>query len=147
MGGITMGPQTPVEPLLILSAKYAAASLRSLYLAAISLKAGPTIFLATEWQFRQALLSANSRLAFAAMLLLSNSAPKSMLSWFILLFMLSASFNSNCDGLAHVFTVRLVCTIGKLCCYFVSARLKLDICFLLTFAKMHVLGRKRNRFT
>src|SRR3989440_8733171 len=53
-GGIGMGPHTPVEPSLIFFTRYASASFLDLYLAATSLYAGPTSFLSTVWQLRQA---------------------------------------------------------------------------------------------
>src|SRR5690606_5157089 len=51
-GGIGIGPQLPVEPFLMLLAMYAASPA---YLAATSLRAGPTTLLSTLWQATQAL--------------------------------------------------------------------------------------------
>src|SRR5438067_3228963 len=52
-GGIGTWPQTPEPPVLTFCASLADASLSSLYFAATSWYAGPTIFLSTAWQAAQ----------------------------------------------------------------------------------------------
>src|SRR5258707_13233972 len=59
-GGIGTWPQTPTPPFFTLSTSFASAALSPLYLAATSLKAGPTIFLSTAWQAVQALFCASA---------------------------------------------------------------------------------------
>src|SRR5258708_18127196 len=60
LGGIGTWPQTPVPPCFTLATSFASAVLSPLYLAATSLKAGPTTFLSTAWQAVQALFVARA---------------------------------------------------------------------------------------
>src|SRR5574343_2087098 len=53
LGGIGIWPQTPLPPAFTLADSVATAPPSPLYLAATSLKAGPTSFLSTAWQDRQ----------------------------------------------------------------------------------------------
>src|SRR5258708_26671303 len=60
LGGIGTSPPTPAPPFFTLATSFASAVLSPLYLAATSLKAGPTIFVSTEWQAVQALFVARA---------------------------------------------------------------------------------------
>ena len=60
LAGIGTGPQTPEPPLMILAASMSAASFCLAYLAATSLKDGPTTFLSTAWQAMQFLAVAKA---------------------------------------------------------------------------------------
>src|SRR3989338_1171818 len=59
LGGIAIAPHTPLPPLAILSTSRASAPESPRYLAATSLKAGPTTFLSTAWHARQLFFLAN----------------------------------------------------------------------------------------
>src|SRR5688572_27627549 len=65
LGGIGTLPHTPWLPFLTFSASFAGAALSARYFAATSLYDGPTIFLSTVWQARQACFFASSSLACA----------------------------------------------------------------------------------
>src|SRR5690606_15317452 len=55
-GGMGIGPQTPWLPLLMWVARVSAAPATPAFLAAISLRAGPAIFMSTLWHAAQGLL-------------------------------------------------------------------------------------------
>src|SRR3989338_2603709 len=55
VAGMGMGPKDPAQPLRVLPSSLAWAPLSSLYFAAISIRAGPTAFLATAWHAPQLL--------------------------------------------------------------------------------------------
>src|SRR5215510_9234627 len=56
-GGMGIAPQAPLPPLLIFCASFAGAVASPAYLAATSLKAGPTSCLSTVWQAAQLYLA------------------------------------------------------------------------------------------
>src|SRR5687768_18576251 len=64
-GGISIPPHLPLLPFTMLVTIWAGASFSPLYLPAISLKDGPTIFVSTSWQARQPLARAMLRSAVA----------------------------------------------------------------------------------
>ena len=60
LGGMGMGPHTPLPPFFTFCTSLSVAPLSLAYLVAISLKAGPTTLVFLEWQAMQLLLVARA---------------------------------------------------------------------------------------